>query len=57
MNPDREKIFTIKGMDGASCALKIESALIEIMSVAIAVFVPETSELLAVANGIRVARG
>lgn len=35
-------------------AILIPSALIGIMSVAIAVFVHETSELLAVANGLRV---
>ena len=33
------------------------SALIGIMSIAIAVFVHEASELLAVANGTRVAKG
>jgi len=38
-------------------AVLIPSALTGIMSVAIAVFVHETSELLAVANGLRVARG
>lgn len=38
-------------------AVLIPSALIGIMSVAIAVFVHEASELLAVANGLRVARG
>ncbi|MFN3480408.1 MAG: HAD-IC family P-type ATPase [Thermodesulfovibrionales bacterium] len=38
-------------------AVLIPFALIGIMSVAIAVFVHETSELLAVANGLRVARG
>ncbi len=37
-------------------AVLIPSALIGIMSVAIAVFVHETSELLAVANGLRVAK-
>lgn len=35
----------------------IPSALIGIMSVAVAVFAHETSELLAVANGLRVAKG
>lgn len=38
-------------------AVLIPSALIGIMSVAIAVFLHEGSELLAVANGLRVARG
>ena len=38
-------------------AVLIPSALIGIMSVAIAVFVHEASELLAVGNGLRVARG
>lgn len=38
-------------------AVLIPSALIGIMSVAIAVFVHEASELLAVANGTRVAKG
>ncbi len=38
-------------------AVLIPTALIGIMGVALAVFVHETSELLAVANGLRVARG
>ncbi len=38
-------------------AVLIPTALIGVMSVAIAVFVHEASELLAVANGLRVARG
>lgn len=38
-------------------AVLIPTALIGIMSVAFAVFVHETSELLAVANGLRVGRG
>src|SRR3972149_2236016 len=38
-------------------AVLIPSALIGIMTVAIAVFFHEGSELLAVANGLRVARG
>ena len=38
-------------------AVLIPIALIGVMSVALAVFVHETSELLAVANGLRVARG
>lgn len=38
-------------------AVLIPSALIDIMTVAVAVLAHETSELLAVANGLRVARG
>jgi cation transport ATPase len=38
-------------------AVLIPSALIGIMGVALAVFFHEASELLAVANGLRVARG
>lgn len=38
-------------------AILIPTALTGIMSVALAVFVHETSELLAVANGLRVAKG
>ncbi|MBI1811537.1 MAG: heavy metal translocating P-type ATPase, partial [Nitrospirae bacterium] len=36
MNPDREKIFTIKGMDCADCAMKIEKAVSKIPGVKLA---------------------
>ena len=36
MNPDREKVFTIKGMDCADCAMKIEKAVSKIPGVKLA---------------------
>jgi len=36
MNPDREKVFTIKGMDCADCAMKIEKAVSKIPDVKLA---------------------